>query len=141
MTTITAVVPCEAASRTLGGNSPEEMPVPPAIEPSVAALLIHLMAEAEDWRERAVCAQTDPEAFFPEKGQSAREAKRVCAGCEVRSECLQYALDNDERFGVWGGLSERERRARRRAPRSGTPSDAHRSVPPAAGIDLAGEDK
>lgn len=62
------------------------------------------------WQERALCAQTDPEAFFPEKGGSTREAKRVCTGCEVRSECLDYALDNDERFGIWGGLSERERR-------------------------------
>lgn len=60
---------------------------------------------------RAVCAQTDPEAFFPEKGESVREAKRVCASCEVRLECLEYALANNERFGVWGGMSERERRA------------------------------
>ncbi len=63
-----------------------------------------------EWQERALCAQTDPEAFFPEKGGSTREAKRVCASCEVRSECLEYALANDERFGIWGGLSERERR-------------------------------
>jgi len=61
-------------------------------------------------RERALCAQTDPEAFFPEKGGSTREAKKVCTGCEVRAECLEYALKNDERFGIWGGLSERERR-------------------------------
>jgi WhiB family redox-sensing transcriptional regulator len=57
-----------------------------------------------------LCAQTDPEAFFPEKGGSTREAKRVCLSCEVRAECLEYALGNDERFGIWGGLSERERR-------------------------------
>jgi WhiB family redox-sensing transcriptional regulator len=62
------------------------------------------------WQERALCAQTDPEAFFPEKGGSTREAKRVCTGCDVRAECLEYALTNDERFGIWGGLSERERR-------------------------------
>lgn len=62
------------------------------------------------WQERALCAQTDPEAFFPEKGGSTREAKRVCLSCEVRVECLEYALANDERFGIWGGLSERERR-------------------------------
>jgi len=66
------------------------------------------------WQERALCAQTDPEAFFPEKGGSTREAKRVCTGCEVRVECLEYALDNDERFGIWGGLSERERRKLKR---------------------------
>jgi WhiB family redox-sensing transcriptional regulator len=62
------------------------------------------------WQERALCAQTDPEAFFPEKGGSTREAKKVCLGCEVRGECLEYALAHDERFGIWGGLSERERR-------------------------------
>jgi len=66
------------------------------------------------WQERALCAQTDPEAFFPEKGGSTREAKRVCVSCEVRAECLEYALANDERFGIWGGLSERERRKLKR---------------------------
>ena len=66
------------------------------------------------WQERALCAQTDPEAFFPEKGGSTREAKRVCLSCEVRGECLEYALENDERFGIWGGLSERERRRAKR---------------------------
>lgn len=66
------------------------------------------------WQERALCAQTDPEAFFPEKGGSTREAKKVCVGCEVRAECLEYALENDERFGIWGGLSERERRKLKR---------------------------
>jgi WhiB family transcriptional regulator, redox-sensing transcriptional regulator len=62
------------------------------------------------WQERALCAQTDPEAFFPEKGGSTREAKKVCLSCDVRGDCLEYALANDERFGIWGGLSERERR-------------------------------
>lgn len=71
-------------------------------------------AGALGWQERALCAQTDPEAFFPEKGGSTREAKRVCASCDVRSECLDYALENDERFGIWGGLSERERRKLKR---------------------------
>jgi WhiB family redox-sensing transcriptional regulator len=62
------------------------------------------------WQEQALCAQTDPESFFPEKGGSTREAKRVCMSCDVRIECLDYALRHEERFGVWGGLSERERR-------------------------------
>ena len=66
------------------------------------------------WQERALCAQTDPEAFFPEKGGSTREAKKVCTGCDVRSECLEYALQNDERFGIWGGLPGRERRKLKR---------------------------
>lgn len=68
----------------------------------------------EQWQDRALCAQTDPEAFFPEKGGSTREAKRICLGCEVKDECLEYALANDERFGIWGGLSERERRRLKR---------------------------
>ena len=67
-------------------------------------------SEEASWQERALCAQTDPEAFFPEKGGSTREAKKVCVGCEGRAECLEYALAHDERFGIWGGLSERERR-------------------------------
>jgi WhiB family redox-sensing transcriptional regulator len=80
----------------------------------------------------ALCAQTDPEAFFPEKGGSVRYAKGVCNGrpasqgsshhgpqdainpCPVRAECLAYALEHDERFGIWGGLSERERRRLKR---------------------------
>ncbi|QIV79575.1 WhiB family transcriptional regulator (plasmid) [Mycolicibacterium frederiksbergense] len=64
----------------------------------------------EDWAEKARCPETDPEAFFPEKGGSTKEAKKVCQRCPVKDPCLQWALDNDERFGVWGGLSERERR-------------------------------
>ena len=72
-------------------------------------------SDETSWHERALCAQTDPEAFFPEKGGSTREAKRVCGSCDVRAECLEYALANDERFGIWGGLSERERRRIKRA--------------------------
>jgi WhiB family redox-sensing transcriptional regulator len=72
------------------------------------------LPEDQGWQESALCAETDPEAFFPEKGGSTREAKKICTGCEVRSECLEYALANDERFGIWGGLSERERRRLRR---------------------------
>ena len=64
----------------------------------------HQRGGALSWQERALCAQTDPEAFFPEKGGSTREAKKVCLSCEVRGECLEYALANDERFGIWGGL-------------------------------------
>lgn len=64
-----------------------------------------------DPRIDGLCAQTDPEAFFPEKGGSTKAAKTICGKCDVREQCLQYALDMDERFGIWGGLSERERRA------------------------------
>ena len=70
--------------------------------------------DGNDWMLEARCLDADPEAFFPEKGGSTREAKRICAACPVREECLEYALENDERFGIWGGLSERERRRAKR---------------------------
>ena len=70
---------------------------------------------ALSWQTDALCSQTDPEAFFPEKGGSTRDAKRICSSCDVRGECLEYALNNDERFGIWGGLSERERRKLKRS--------------------------
>ncbi|MFD2024131.1 WhiB family transcriptional regulator [Promicromonospora aerolata] len=63
----------------------------------------------EGWRDQALCAQTDPETFFPEKGSSSADAKRVCDSCDVRAQCLRYALRNGERFGIWGGLSVSER--------------------------------
>lgn len=63
----------------------------------------------ETWKEDALCAQTDPEAFFPEKGDNV-DAKRVCSGCDVQMQCLIKALRNDEPFGIWGGFSTQERR-------------------------------
>ncbi len=63
----------------------------------------------EGWRENTLCAQTDPEVFFPKKGSSSAEAKRICDVCDVRAQCLAFALANSERFGIWGGLSVRER--------------------------------
>ena len=71
-------------------------------------------ADGRRWQERANCLGVDPDLFFPERGASTREAKGVCRGCEVRGECLEYALDHGEKFGIWGGLSERERRRVRR---------------------------
>ncbi|MDR0783494.1 MAG: WhiB family transcriptional regulator [Propionibacteriaceae bacterium] len=81
---------------------------------SVLTLVVGIDEDASAWQAIALCAQTDPEAFFPEKGGSTREAKSVCRVCDVKSECLEYALANDERYGIWGGLSERERRKLRR---------------------------
>jgi len=66
------------------------------------------------WQEEANCLGVDPDLFFPERGASTREAKAVCRSCEVRAECLEYALAHGEKFGIWGGLSERERRRVRR---------------------------
>lgn len=68
------------------------------------------------WHELALCAQTGAGFFFPEPGSSVREAKQICLACEGRTACLEYALANDERFGVWGGLSEKERDRIRRGP-------------------------
>jgi WhiB family redox-sensing transcriptional regulator len=78
--------------------------------------LICLPGRRGDWRALALCAEVDPELFFPNKGESSRPAKRICAVCEVRAECLQDALDRGEQFGVWGGTSERERRVLARQP-------------------------
>ncbi|MFF3846149.1 WhiB family transcriptional regulator [Streptomyces sp. NPDC002328] len=70
-----------------------------------------------DWQLEALCAQTGADFFFPEPGSSVREAKRICGMCEMRTACLDYALTHDERFGVWGGLSEKERLELRRTAR------------------------
>ena len=80
-------------------------------EPQVSAPQASFLFIDQPWVDQALCAQTDPEAFFPEKGGTAREAKSVCARCFVQAECLDWALTTNEHFGVWGGLSERERRA------------------------------
>lgn len=73
-----------------------------------------LEVEAESWHEYANCLGVDPDLFFPERGASTREAKEVCRGCVVRDQCLEFALANGEKFGIWGGMSERERRRIRR---------------------------
>ncbi len=66
------------------------------------------------WHDDANCLGVDPDLFFPERGASTREAKEVCKGCVVREDCLEFALANGEKFGIWGGMSERERRRIRR---------------------------
>lgn len=55
------------------------------------------------WRADALCRQVDPELFFPARGESSAEAKRVCRACEVREDCLRAALRNEETHGIWGG--------------------------------------
>lgn len=76
------------------------------------------MFDPESWRDDALCAQTDPELFFPEPGCQANEAKRICRMCDVRVECREWAMARVELQGVWGGLSckerEKERTRRRR---------------------------
>ena len=64
----------------------------------------------EEWPQYAACAQRDPNEMFV-TGAAQNVAKKLCAGCPVRLECLAEALDSGEQFGVWGGMTERERRA------------------------------
>ncbi|WP_373298340.1 WhiB family transcriptional regulator [Nakamurella endophytica] len=63
-----------------------------------------------DWSVRAVCSGSDPDALFV-TGAAQREAAKMCAGCPVKLECLADALDNQVEYGVWGGMTERQRRA------------------------------
>ena len=70
-----------------------------------------IVFDSQDWMDDALCQQVDPDLWFPEKGGATQQAKSVCARCDNRPECLAYALKNKERHGIWGGLSERERRA------------------------------
>lgn len=65
----------------------------------------------EHWTELALCAEVGSDFWYPEKGGSTREPKQICRSCPVQPECLEYALENCERFGVWGGTTERQRRA------------------------------
>ena len=67
------------------------------------------------WRNRALCTKTDPEVWFPEKGRSPRPAKRICGLCEVREACLEFALEHNIEFGVYGGLTRNERLSLRRS--------------------------
>ncbi len=77
--------------------------------------LIEALAMGElAWQDYANCRGADADLFFPERGASTRKAKAICAECEVRTQCLDYAIDIGEKFGIWGGMSERERRKVRR---------------------------
>lgn len=83
-------------------------------------MLINLLADLQDlaadteWMTWALCAETDSDAFFPERGGSARHAKAICSGCPAQEECLEYALEYGE-VGIWGGTTETQRRRMKRA--------------------------
>lgn len=72
-----------------------------------------------DWFDDAACRDTDPEVFFPTRGEmvDVAAAKAICRECRVRAQCLEMALVDNEKFGIWGGMSERQRRAIRRQRR------------------------
>lgn len=65
---------------------------------------------ANSWQELAKCRGRSSAVFYPQRGVPTASARALCKECAVKQECLHYALENDERFGIWGGLSERERR-------------------------------
>lgn len=79
------------------------------LEDVCAPPLAGLLIEA-DWPDKAACKGADADLFFPERGASTRKAKAICAACEVKGECLDYAIEMGEKFGIWGGLNERDRR-------------------------------
>ena len=83
----------------------------PATSTIAVARVMATAPGAVDWRDEALCAQTDPEAFYPEKGASPRDAKKVCDRCPVQAACLEYALTTDQRYGIWGGRTPAQRRA------------------------------
>jgi WhiB family redox-sensing transcriptional regulator len=70
------------------------------------------------WARRALCADVDPEIFFPANGDPATEARQVCGRCPVTAECLAYSLSNNEAYGIWGGLDPEERRSLNRTLRT-----------------------
>lgn len=86
---------------------------------------LHPPFEGQRWRARAACRDTPTSVFFPDRGETeVREARRVCAACPVKAECLEYGAGQAQwqRFGVWGGLTEKERREwlrQRRRERTG----------------------
>ena len=77
-------------------------------------LIEALVLDKLSWQDFANCTGADQDLFFPEGGASTRKAKAICAACTVKAECLEFAITQGERFGIWGGLSERERRKIRR---------------------------
>jgi len=68
----------------------------------------------QDWRAEGLCSQADPDLFFAVGAVEHKQAKRICRACPVRSQCLTYAMDSPVDHGIWGGLTERERRRWRR---------------------------
>ncbi len=77
-------------------------------------LIEALVLDQLSWQDHANCSGANQDLFFPERGASTRKAKAICAACGVKEECLEFAITQGERFGIWGGLSERERRKIRR---------------------------
>lgn len=87
------------------------------------ALSIDLNDARYAWRAYGACVDEDLELFFPSRGEDTAAAKAICNGCPVKDVCLEVAVANGEKFGIWGGLSERERRRLRKQRRTEAPDD------------------
>ena len=111
-------------ARTIGGN--------PGAVTNQMAFLSASEKDEPTWHDFANCLGVDPDLFFPERGASTKEAKEVCRGCVVRDDCLEYALQNGEKFGIWGGMSERERRRICLLYTSPSPRDRQKSRMPSS---------
>jgi len=74
------------------------------------------LPERGHWQKHAACRGADPDLFYPGRGGDSTTAKKICDTCPVAAECLQHAIEIGERSGIWGGLSERQRRRRRATP-------------------------
>ena len=85
------------------------------------------LVDRPDWMRQAACADMNSDLFFSQRGASTDEAKAACRACPVRAECLAYAMNTGERFGIWGGLSERERRQLRRDRRRAAPTNSRQT--------------
>ena len=81
-----------------------------AIDPGLTVPI----TEERPWAAFAVCRDRDPDTFFPVTTDGEREAIRICEGCPVRIDCLEFAIETRVRFGVWGGVTEKQRRSIRR---------------------------
>lgn len=88
----------------------DENEVIPVREPAPESPGLRDLLKPQPWMDDALCAEVDPELWFPEKGGAVEPARAICQRCTVAAECLDYALTNNERFGMWGGVSERTRR-------------------------------
>lgn len=83
---------------------------------------------APGWLAQAKCSGVDPDLFFPGRGVDTKTPKAICAGCPVRAECLDHAMSRNEKHGIWGGTSERERRRMRRTGAYSVPVDTIREI-------------
>ena len=105
----------DLGARRLGNSSAQHTSSKAAREQALMQGIFNLgygVTSADDlsWMEDALCAQTDPDIFYPEKGGSTAPATSICEGCSVRAQCLEYAITNDIRHGIWGGTSDNDRK-------------------------------